>query len=116
VLELNSSTSDAFFLLNASRITPHWHFTNLLPAEPRINLEKRARIPHPALVLKRRDAIIYYWRIYADALKDRFGFQVRKAFGTPLSTNWESTAFVAFYEIICRMATHNVADTYQPRA
>jgi hypothetical protein len=45
---------------------------NLLPADKKVNNQKRDKIPSPALIEKRSDIIIDYWKRYERTWNQRF--------------------------------------------
>lgn len=65
---------------------------NLLPADPKINLQKRDRIPDPALIDKRKDLILNYWQIIQKNQNDRFQREMQVALlGNRAFDSWRDT-------------------------
>jgi SAM-dependent methyltransferase len=87
---------------------------NLLPSASKINNSKSDRIPHPDLVQKRKDAIIHYWKVYADNYPHRFRYQLQKSMGVQSKSNWEKETFLGFQEIISRLFYHKIVDVWMP--
>jgi len=82
-----------------------WHnndLWNLLPTDPKINLQKRDKIVTLDLLFKRRDHLIHCWRILQQADPLRFFNQIGKTLlGNPVSVhaqNWENPVFDALAE------------------
>ena len=67
---------------------------NLLPADPKINLKKRDRVPTCATLQSRKNAITEIWSFYQKENPGLFQFQMERALsmGTP-SLNWKQWAF-----------------------
>ncbi|WP_457562526.1 HNH endonuclease domain-containing protein [Caminibacter pacificus] len=47
---------------------------NLMPSDKKINNKKRDKIPTPELIEKRKDILIYYWKIY----KEKFSYFLKQ--------------------------------------
>jgi len=73
---------------------------NLLPAKAQVNSHKRDKIPTRHFLQKRKDAIISYWELMANAFADSFEREVIISL-TGSSTgkeNWQLPAFAALQE------------------
>jgi len=52
---------------------------NLLPTDPKINNQKRDKIPAPQLIEKRKDLILDYWHVAQSAHEKRFEREIQTA-------------------------------------
>jgi hypothetical protein len=65
---------------------------NLLPSTPTINNLKRAKIPSPELIEKRKDQIIEYWEIINENQSNRFRKEIQVALlGNNSFETWKET-------------------------
>lgn len=65
---------------------------NLLPSEPRINNQKRDKIPSPDLIEKRKDLILKYWELLSVKQSQRFRKEIQVALlGINSFTGWRET-------------------------
>lgn len=73
-----------------------WHnnqLWNLLPAHKTINLQKSDHIPSPALLKKRRDAIVYSWDYLHDNESAIFQYEVERTLGLFNPDKWHGQLF-----------------------
>lgn len=80
-----------------------WHnndLWNLLPAHPKVNNQKRDKLPARELLNSRRDVIIDYWRIIRDAFPVRFDNECRRITGISLGDNWQMPLFSTVSEAV----------------
>ncbi len=88
---------------------------NLLPASPTLNREKSDSLPTRALLLRRRDEIIGYWRVYERVRPERFGRQVGRALGVAVGQGgWEGLAFAGLQEAVERVAVQRGLRRWEP--
>ena len=87
---------------------------NMLPTDSQINKKKKDCIPHPQLVRKREEALVYYWREYQRAFPKKFSYQLNKALGITKDRDWEKEAFLSFYQVVSRLDVHRVVGTWAP--
>jgi SAM-dependent methyltransferase/SOS-response transcriptional repressor LexA len=73
---------------------------NLFPAEPAINSNKSDKLPTYAILHRRREAIIDYWRGLNEALGEQFSRGAQTLLGRDSfeSQNWENRLFSRFVE------------------
>ncbi len=80
-----------------------WHnndLWNLLPAHPKVNNQKRDKLPERTLVLKRKDSVLYYWTVLSESLPQRFITETSKFTGKSMKSNWELPLFNALVEAV----------------
>lgn len=66
---------------------------NLLPSTPKINGDKKDKIPSVYLIEKRKDRIIYYWEMIFEVHKERFEREIKLALlGNFPINNWKTKA------------------------
>lgn len=66
---------------------------NLLPAQEKINRQKRDKIPSVKLVERQRDLITHYWEIIDRYKHDKFQKEIRLSLlGNNKDLNWKNTA------------------------
>lgn len=74
---------------------------NLLPADSKINGQKKDRLPTRELVKQRRDCVIDYWTQINEAFPARFEYEAEKLMGRRFdSANWENRLFATFAEAV----------------
>lgn len=75
---------------------------NLLPANSKVNGQKKDRLPTQELVKRRRDCIVDYWSQINDAYPARFKYEAEKfvGIGNFAASNWENRLFSTFSEAI----------------
>ncbi|MGD9210221.1 MAG: class I SAM-dependent methyltransferase [Desulfobacteraceae bacterium] len=90
---------------------------NLFPADPKINNQKRDKLPSHDLLCSRKDCIVYYWTLIHDNWKNRFEFEAAKfACHTAVKTsNWENRLFSALTEAIEITAIQRGISRWQPK-
>ncbi|UFP95693.1 hypothetical protein [Gloeobacter morelensis] len=82
---------------------------------PRFNRAKSDALPTRALLVKRRECIYEYWRIYQQCLPQRFAHQIARALGCdPACGNWQGQAFSGLQENIERLATTRGLERWEP--
>jgi SAM-dependent methyltransferase len=88
---------------------------NLLPSAPAANSAKGAALPTRELLLRRRDAIVGYWRVYAGAAPTRFAAQAGRALGCDVARpGWETRAFAGLQEAVERLAASRGLPRWAP--
>lgn len=66
---------------------------NLLPAVPKINNNKRDKIPTPSLIEKQKSIILHYWEILDQSFETRFKKEIKiSLLGNADSANWRVLA------------------------
>lgn len=66
---------------------------NLLPAQAKINNQKRNKIPSIKVIERQKDLIIYYWEMIDKYKPDRFKKEIRLSLiGNTSKTDWQLTA------------------------
>ncbi len=74
---------------------------NLLPADSKINGQKKDRLPARDLVKRRRDCVVNYWSQINDAFPARFEYEAEKLMGGSFDcSNWENKLFSTFAEAV----------------
>lgn len=87
---------------------------NLLPADSKINGQKKDRLPSRKLVKLRRDCIIDYWSQINDEFPARFEYEAEKLMGHRFDqSNWESRLFSTFAEAIEVTAVQRGIDRWE---
>jgi SAM-dependent methyltransferase len=84
---------------------------NLLPTTAKINSAKSDAIPHPDLVNKRKDCLIYYWSIYAEKYPERFKYQLQKSHRIN-GANWQNELYLSFLETMTRLSYQKVVEVW----
>ena len=62
---------------------------NLLPADKKINNQKRDKIPSPTLIEKRADIIIDYWKLYERKWPERFKNEITISLSKHETSNYD---------------------------
>ena len=95
-----------------------WHCNdlwNLLPCDLRINGSKSDKLPKRALLLKRKEAIIFYWEQVREQLGRRFDHDMSNFIGGRHgSPNWQSATFQRLVEAVEFTAVQRGADRWCP--
>ncbi|MEI7900886.1 MAG: S24 family peptidase [bacterium] len=96
-----------------------WHnndLWNLLPADARINNEKRDRLADRETLFRSREAIIGCWQITRHAMPERFDLELsRTLFGrNHAEAQWEAPAFAALSEAVETVAVQRGVERWQP--
>lgn len=74
---------------------------NLLPADSKINGQKKDRLPSRNMVKRRRDCVINYWSQINEAFPARFAYEAEKFMGGFFDrSNWENKLFSTFVEAV----------------
>jgi SOS-response transcriptional repressor LexA len=74
---------------------------NLLPADSKINGQKKDRLPTRELIRRRRDCVVDYWSQINKVFPARFEYEAEKFMGGRFdSSNWETRLFSTFAEAV----------------
>jgi len=75
---------------------------NLLPVDPKVNSNKKDKIPTRDLLFKRRDCVVEYWRILRDSMRQRFDHEVSwfVSDASLLEKGWEGSMFNSLMEAV----------------
>ena len=75
---------------------------NLMPTQPKLNLQKKDNLPSYALMNQRKDSIIYYWQILRGDNERRFDYEAEKLIGRGAvdREDWELPLFSSLIEAI----------------
>jgi hypothetical protein len=94
--------------------SPSW---NLFPASRNVNNAKRDKLPTSALIRRREEPIVGYWRMLADRFPARFGREVRALLGAEVAPagNWEKPLLSGFVEAVEYTASVRGAERWEPR-
>jgi SAM-dependent methyltransferase len=97
-----------------------WHnndLWNLLPADAKVNNEKRDRLVSRDTLLSSRERIIDCWQTARLAMPERFDIELnRTLFGRNyVETQWEAPAFSAFAEAVETVALQRGVERWSPR-
>lgn len=66
---------------------------NLLPAVPKINNNKRDKIPTPRLIERQKGVILHYWELLDKSFETRFQKEIKiSLLGNANSSNWRALA------------------------
>lgn len=93
---------------------------NLLPANVRINREKRDRLPTNALLLRRKEAIFEHWGILSTAVPERFATEASRLIGTTPSrtshaiTDQRPELFASLVEAVEYTAATRGVERWEP--
>lgn len=89
---------------------------NLFPAAPKVNAEKRDRLPSHDLLMARRDRIVPTWQGLHERLDIRFAREAQTLLGRDQfrPDNWEALLFTRFVEACEITATLRGAERWQP--
>jgi SAM-dependent methyltransferase len=88
---------------------------NLLPSVARVNLAKKDALPSLALIQRRSECIIGYWREYQALLPGRFDFQISRALGcNPQNRDWEHRALAGLRETMQKLAATRGLAMWEP--
>lgn len=84
---------------------------NLLPANKKINNQKRDKIPSPELVEKRADTILWYWKLYDERWHRKF----RDELHVSLGCNQENCFYEKALEALMQKSFYLINDRgYEP--
>jgi hypothetical protein len=93
-----------------------WHnndLWNLVPADPKVNRNKRDKLVDRTFLLNRRDAIIHAWKVQRDQAFERFDLELKNLLGRrPDARNWERPAFHRLAEAIEATALRRKAERW----
>ncbi len=74
---------------------------NLLPADSKVNGQKKDRLPSRELIKRRQECIIDYWSKVNDEFPARFEYEAEKFVGGDFDpANWEKRLFSTFAEAV----------------
>lgn len=76
---------------------------NLLPADPKVNNQKRDFLPSPSLVRKRFDAIKGFWEIYAKEHPSLFERQIQRGLGVNINDAFSRAGEEALEQSLIRV-------------
>ncbi len=71
---------------------------NLLPADKKINNQKRDKIPSPELIEKRADAIFWYWKLYDERWHRKFRDELHVSLGCHQENSFYENALKALMQ------------------
>jgi hypothetical protein len=79
-------------------------FWNLMPTHKKVNEKKKDMIPAPALLEKREETILHYWRLCSDSYKGTFSREMVSALTGTYRKNQEDMMDIAFQNLMekCR--------------
>lgn len=66
---------------------------NLLPSHKAVNGQKSDKVPSTDLLTKRKDAIVFNWKILWQEQPQLFEFELKRLIGETHPTGWENTLF-----------------------
>lgn len=66
---------------------------NLLPSHKAVNGQKSDKVPSTDLLTKRKDAIVFNWKILRQEQPQLFEFELKRLIGEMHPTRWENTLF-----------------------
>jgi len=90
---------------------------NLLPADPKVNTQKRDKIPSPILLERQADQIQSYWYALSDAYADRFQREVRTALlGYEAPPQWEMASMSRLKSTCTYLIEGRGFEAWEPRA
>lgn len=97
----------------------HWHnndLWNLLPADSKVNNNKRDKLVSRDTLFASRDAMIEYWQLARSAMPERFDFEIsRTLFGrNHPESQWEQPAFSALVEAVETIAVQRNVERWHP--
>jgi hypothetical protein len=93
--------------------SPAW---NLFPATRTVNNIKRDKLPSSALIRRREEPIVGYWRMLADRFPARFGREASALLGSAVAPagNWEKPLLSGFVEAVEYTASVRGAERWEP--
>ncbi|HNQ68811.1 MAG TPA: methyltransferase domain-containing protein [Bacteroidales bacterium] len=88
---------------------------NLLPTSPQVNNQKRDRLPTRNIIVKRKDVIIDYWKIYKENYPIRFFNDSARFTGeNTTNENWENSLFNTLAEAVEYTALKRGISRWEP--
>jgi hypothetical protein len=89
---------------------------NLLPSTPKINGDKKDKIPSIDTIEKRKDLIIYYWELIYEAHQERFERELKLALlgNIPLS-NWKEKGIESLKTSCNYLITQRGFEEWRPK-
>ena len=93
--------------------SPSW---NLFPASWGANNSKRDKLPTAALIRRRKEPIVGYWRMLADRFPARFGREASALLGSEVkpAAGWEKPLLSGFIEAVEYTASVRGAGRWEP--
>lgn len=90
---------------------------NLLPADEKVNKNKKDKLPKREVIKKRQDCIVYYWSLIKEEFPVRFKYETEKIVGKKSydKNNWENKLFATFAEAVEFTAIQRGVDRWQPK-
>jgi len=93
------------YVFDVDHIIPFslWHnndLWNLVPVLPKVNNQKRDKLPSHNLLSDRKDCLIYYWEILRERYKIRFDTEACKITGMKSPSSWHEVLFKNVSEAI----------------
>ena len=80
---------------------------NLLPSDPKVNNQKRDKIPAPELIERQQSLILHYWEIIQESQKQRFQREIKVTLlGNHSLDSWKSVA-IAQLQSSCHYLIEN---------
>ncbi len=94
-----------------------WHnnsLWNLMPSDPRVNNDKRDKLPSSELLNSSRDRLIHYWRETRSVYCHRFDREYASFTGkSPDPNSWERTLFSSLFESVETVAIQRGVERYR---
>jgi len=89
---------------------------NLLPADAKVNGNKKDKLPDNSLIKFRKDCIVHYWTLINEEFPARFEYEAAKLIGCQKfdKTNWENRLFATFAEAVEITAIQRGVDRWEP--
>lgn len=89
---------------------------NLFPASSVENRNKKDKLPENYVIKKRKDSIVYYWRLIRERYPVRFEYEAGKFSGIDFNNNkkWENILFANFAEAVEITAIQRGIERWQP--
>ena len=89
---------------------------NLLPADAKVNGNKKDKLPANRVVKARKDCIVHYWSLINREFPARFEYEAGKLMGNRLfdNANWENRLFATFAEAVEITAIQRGVERWEP--
>lgn len=89
---------------------------NLLPADTKVNANKRDRLPANRVVKARKECIVHYWSLINREFPARFEYEACKLIGNRSfdNANWENRLFATFAEAVEITAIQRGVGRWEP--
>ena len=90
---------------------------NLLPVHPKVNNQKRDKLPSKQLIEMRRDRIIFYWEMLNENMPEMFKSDFIRFTGKEsfFADNWKKILFWSFSEAIESTASRRGIERWEPK-